>query len=145
MSKHSCLGVDHFCDDIAMMLGEDRRPGLFWKICWKFISPLILLVRRCSVERIHAYLLVHCLAADYSFLVTVLSRCNTRRLHLSIVGTCSRLVGCHYLSWLASIHVSRRDLSSRDVECMFRIRSQLTASLFSVRLNRSSDKLDYPT
>ena len=127
------------------MLGEDRRPGLFWRICWKFISPLILLVRWCSIEVIHAYLIVLCLAADYSLLVTVLSRRNTGRLYLSIVGTCSRLASRHCLPWLASIHVSCRNLSSRDVGCMFRIRSQPTKSLFSSRLNRSSDKLDYPT
>ena len=37
------LGMDNFCDDIALMLGEKRRPGKFWQICWKYISPLILL------------------------------------------------------------------------------------------------------
>jgi hypothetical protein len=26
------------------MLGEQRRPGKFWKICWQYISPVILLV-----------------------------------------------------------------------------------------------------
>ncbi|CAF0721987.1 unnamed protein product [Rotaria sordida] len=36
-------GVDNFCDDIAIMLGEKRRPGIFWRICWQYISPLILL------------------------------------------------------------------------------------------------------
>ncbi|CAF2381555.1 unnamed protein product [Rotaria sp. Silwood2] len=36
-------GVDNFCDDIALMIGEKRRPSIFWKICWKYISPLILL------------------------------------------------------------------------------------------------------
>lgn len=36
-------GVDNFSDDIAIMLGEERRPGKFWKICWQYISPLILL------------------------------------------------------------------------------------------------------
>ncbi|CAF1368992.1 unnamed protein product [Rotaria sp. Silwood1] len=36
-------GVDNFCDDIAIMLGEKRRPSRFWKICWQYISPLILL------------------------------------------------------------------------------------------------------
>ncbi|CAF1409947.1 unnamed protein product [Adineta steineri] len=36
-------GMDNFCDDIALMLGEERRPNKFWQICWKYISPLILL------------------------------------------------------------------------------------------------------
>ncbi|CAF2006135.1 unnamed protein product [Rotaria magnacalcarata] len=36
-------GMDNFCDDIAIMLGEERRPSKFWQICWKYISPLILL------------------------------------------------------------------------------------------------------
>ncbi|KAL3310899.1 Sodium-dependent serotonin transporter, partial [Cichlidogyrus casuarinus] len=33
-------GVDRFSDDIQMMLGF--KPGIFWRICWKFISPLFL-------------------------------------------------------------------------------------------------------
>ncbi|CAF3316481.1 unnamed protein product [Rotaria socialis] len=36
-------GVENFCDDIALMIGENRRPGKFWKICWQYISPLILI------------------------------------------------------------------------------------------------------
>lgn len=43
-----CVGVDNLCDDIALMLGEERRPGKFWRICWKYISPLILVVMRIS-------------------------------------------------------------------------------------------------
>jgi len=35
-------GVSRFCDDVEMMIGE--RPGLFWRICWQFISPIFLLV-----------------------------------------------------------------------------------------------------
>ena len=38
------VGVDNFCDDIALMLGESHRPGKFWRICWQYISPLILVV-----------------------------------------------------------------------------------------------------
>ncbi|CAF4206967.1 unnamed protein product, partial [Rotaria sp. Silwood2] len=34
----------NFCDDIALMLGEERRPSKFWQICWKYISPIILVV-----------------------------------------------------------------------------------------------------
>lgn len=30
-----------FCDDIEWMTG--RRPGLYWRVTWKFISPLLLL------------------------------------------------------------------------------------------------------
>ncbi|CAF0827654.1 unnamed protein product [Rotaria sp. Silwood1] len=36
-------GIDNFCDDIALMLGKERRPSKFWQICWKYISPIILL------------------------------------------------------------------------------------------------------
>ncbi|CAF2375737.1 unnamed protein product [Rotaria sp. Silwood2] len=36
--------IDNFCDDIALMLGEERRPSKFWQICWKYISPIILVV-----------------------------------------------------------------------------------------------------
>jgi len=43
-SLMSFIGVDNFFNDIAIMLGEKRRPNKFWIICWKYISPLILLV-----------------------------------------------------------------------------------------------------
>lgn len=35
-------GVDNFSADVEAMLGE--RPGLFWRICWQYISPVFLLV-----------------------------------------------------------------------------------------------------
>jgi len=33
-------GLGNFGNDIKAMLGH--RPGLYWRICWKFISPLVL-------------------------------------------------------------------------------------------------------
>lgn len=35
-------GVDRFSADVEMMLG--KKPGLFWRICWTYISPVFLLV-----------------------------------------------------------------------------------------------------
>ncbi|KAK3589109.1 hypothetical protein CHS0354_017451 [Potamilus streckersoni] len=35
-------GVDQFCDDIQRMIGH--RPGLYWRICWKFVSPTFLAI-----------------------------------------------------------------------------------------------------
>lgn len=35
-------GVDRFSSDIECMLGH--RPGLFWRLCWGYISPVFLLV-----------------------------------------------------------------------------------------------------
>jgi len=35
-------GVDRFAEDIASMIGF--RPGVYWRICWKFIAPCFLLV-----------------------------------------------------------------------------------------------------
>uniref|UniRef100_A0A6Q2WTN3 Transporter n=1 Tax=Esox lucius TaxID=8010 RepID=A0A6Q2WTN3_ESOLU len=34
-------GVDRFSDDIEEMIGQ--RPGLYWRLCWKFVSPCFLL------------------------------------------------------------------------------------------------------
>ncbi|XP_055856388.1 sodium-dependent serotonin transporter [Episyrphus balteatus] len=34
-------GVDNFSSDVEQMLG--KRPGLFWRICWAYISPIFLL------------------------------------------------------------------------------------------------------
>lgn len=42
-----CAGVDRFSNDIQQMMGF--KPGLYWRLCWKFVSPAFLLV--CSVAR----------------------------------------------------------------------------------------------
>ncbi|XP_031432787.2 sodium-dependent dopamine transporter [Clupea harengus] len=34
-------GVDRFSDDIQEMIGQ--RPGLYWRMCWKYVSPCFLL------------------------------------------------------------------------------------------------------
>lgn len=34
-------GVDRFSDDIEQMMGF--RPGLYWRLCWKYVSPAFLL------------------------------------------------------------------------------------------------------
>jgi len=35
-------GEARFCDDVELMIGS--RPSLFWRVCWKFISPAFLLI-----------------------------------------------------------------------------------------------------
>nr|CAI5828187.1 unnamed protein product [Callosobruchus analis] len=35
-------GTENFARDIEKMIGH--RPGLFWRICWKYISPVFILV-----------------------------------------------------------------------------------------------------
>lgn len=37
-----CLFLRSFSADIHTMTG--RRPNIFWRACWLFISPLMLLV-----------------------------------------------------------------------------------------------------
>lgn len=34
-------GVDRFCNDIKDMVGF--KPGIYWRVCWKFVAPLFLL------------------------------------------------------------------------------------------------------
>lgn len=36
-------GVERFSDDIRKMTGF--RPGIFWRACWMFISPVFIFVR----------------------------------------------------------------------------------------------------
>lgn len=40
----ACPGVDRFSNDIQQMMGF--KPGLYWRLCWKFVSPAFLLVSR---------------------------------------------------------------------------------------------------
>lgn len=35
-------GVDNFSADVEEMIGH--RPGIFWRICWAYISPMFLLI-----------------------------------------------------------------------------------------------------
>jgi len=35
-------GVSRFCDDVEQMIGS--QPSMFWRVCWKFISPLFLFI-----------------------------------------------------------------------------------------------------
>ncbi|CAG5124923.1 unnamed protein product, partial [Candidula unifasciata] len=35
-------GMPQFCADVEKMTGE--KPNLYWRICWKFICPLLLIV-----------------------------------------------------------------------------------------------------
>ncbi|XP_050519319.1 sodium-dependent serotonin transporter [Diabrotica virgifera virgifera] len=35
-------GTDNFARDIEKMIGH--RPGIFWRICWKYISPVFILI-----------------------------------------------------------------------------------------------------
>lgn len=35
-------GTENFARDIEKMIGH--RPGLFWRMCWNYISPIFLLV-----------------------------------------------------------------------------------------------------
>ena len=36
-----CLHHIRFSDDIELMTG--KRPGLYWLICWKFVSPVAMI------------------------------------------------------------------------------------------------------
>ena len=35
-------GLGQFCKDVEQMLGF--RPNLYWRICWKYVSPFFILV-----------------------------------------------------------------------------------------------------
>uniref|UniRef100_A0A8C1KQU2 Transporter n=1 Tax=Cyprinus carpio TaxID=7962 RepID=A0A8C1KQU2_CYPCA len=35
------IGVDRFSEDIERMMGF--KPGIYWRLCWKFVSPAFLL------------------------------------------------------------------------------------------------------
>jgi len=34
--------VNNICDDLEFMLG--KQPGIYWRICWGFITPLLMIV-----------------------------------------------------------------------------------------------------
>lgn len=35
-------GIDRFSQDIKSMTGF--RPGIYWRVCWKFVAPIFLMV-----------------------------------------------------------------------------------------------------
>lgn len=41
MVERNCCFVRRFADDIELMTGN--RPGLYWLICWKYLSPMAML------------------------------------------------------------------------------------------------------
>ncbi|GAB0087882.1 Sodium:neurotransmitter symporter [Sergentomyia squamirostris] len=41
VALHYIYGLGRFCRDIEFMLG--KRPGLYWRLTWGFITPLLLL------------------------------------------------------------------------------------------------------
>lgn len=36
------MSIGSFSDDILFMTG--KRPNIYWRTCWRFISPVMLLV-----------------------------------------------------------------------------------------------------
>lgn len=34
-------GTERFCEDIRDMIGF--RPGLYWRVCWRYVAPIFLL------------------------------------------------------------------------------------------------------
>ncbi|XP_026820854.1 sodium-dependent noradrenaline transporter-like [Rhopalosiphum maidis] len=34
-------GLEKFCNDVESMIGH--RPGLYWRLCWKFVSPMFII------------------------------------------------------------------------------------------------------
>ena len=110
------------------MLGEKRRPGKFWKICWQYISPLILLVIILNLHLSSSMkFLLH--MSTYLFFFTVynhcflsiLSRCNTWWLYISTLGTYTWLDCCNSMPYLAPLYFSSWNMSSWNMECMLSI------------------------
>ena len=48
--RYDFLGADRLMDDIEHMIGF--RLGKHWYICWKFITPLLLIVRICVLTHL---------------------------------------------------------------------------------------------
>jgi len=66
-------GVDRFADDIASMIGH--RPGIYWRICWKFIAPCFLLVRLIIIKLLAGLHSILYLAFADSFNCDAMSDC----------------------------------------------------------------------
>ena len=41
-------GADRLQDNVKAMIG--KRPGIWWTICWKYISPVIILGKWCTAH-----------------------------------------------------------------------------------------------
>lgn len=89
-------GVDNFARDVGFMTGH--QPGIGWRMCWKYVTPTILIVRLFCTDNnrvtffpnpplprkapLHHH---HCIQHAREL----------RRLGLSDVGHHVRLVDCH--------------------------------------------------
>ena len=78
------VGIENFFKDIEMMLG--RRPGLWWWIVWKYVTPVLLTVR-CTSER-------------------DVTTCCYSRLNGSLFTSCAHRSGRHDLH-LGGLHPQR--------------------------------------
>jgi hypothetical protein len=111
-------GIDNFCDDIALMLGEERRPKILeiYFTTYTSCNYILSLI-------IHEISFLHMPFTVYNYIFfSILSRCYIRWLHISIMGTCTWLVSSSSnMSWLTSLYIFCWNMSSWDVECMFRI------------------------
>ncbi|KAK3085616.1 hypothetical protein FSP39_006139 [Pinctada imbricata] len=72
-------GVDQFCTDIHQMTGH--RPGYYWRICWKILSPTFLLIIVISSFLHYKPLVYHGSLGTYEFPV-----------YANVLGWCIALV-----------------------------------------------------
>ncbi|XP_070204647.1 sodium-dependent dopamine transporter-like [Littorina saxatilis] len=68
-------GIDQFCKDVEKMTGS--QPSMYWRICWKFICPILLLI--IVISSIISYVPMAYTTADmtyvYPFYANVLGWC----------------------------------------------------------------------
>lgn len=84
-------GVDRFCKDIEFML--ERKTGLYWRICWKFITPAIMI--GILIYFIYIWAPINYQGIEYST-------------GMNVFGWCISLIGLLQLPLWALIAVSKQ-------------------------------------
>jgi hypothetical protein len=108
------LGIDRFSSDINEMIGV--YPGLYWRVCWKFVAPIFILVSPLMV------IIIKVDNKQWSFrliLPTVHNRIRSAgsrnravdhpRLRLPEVGECARLEHHVFIDRVDSGHGALQD------------------------------------
>lgn len=77
-------GLNKLTQDVDAMLGW--KPGLYWRICWKFVSPTFIIVNISKPETISLNNNIFIILVCCTFWFNISNTLEIRRLYVSKLG-----------------------------------------------------------